>query len=1594
MTRGTDPFWEYVESLPNKRWKCNFCGKPYAGSATRIKAHLAGVGGYGINDCKHVIDQVRLEARTQFKEGRGVAESSNRSKRNVEKGPHLPVTANNEHAWKETSFAAMPDLSSDIMSTLGAGSAFFPLLETNLPNQSLPDQIVIPDFSSCPPSRQFNAGDSSTQPPNFNYPSSDPEFWNDMVRSLMTEEGEPTIEVSRELSNGAEGNIEEGLHQPVITSNEDGPREISFADVPSLDSNAMSTIVASSSDFLPSHEMNVPSQYLPTQNMTTHGDFSFGTQPPQSHAGDSNIQQQNLSNPSSGGDLTPEAFTKMPHPVNAEEGEPNTEVPQDVRTKDAVMVSRPGNCGLVNENMPSLKKKRGERSNREVVNNCRYRSFRKSSMTHATRCRKSSPLLTTELVGKESEKTINKICDYLMEDENVIIGIYGMGGVGKTAILLHVQNRVLEDSTFNDVFWVTVPQEFSVYELQDEIANVVGLDDLLKYKDVKRRACILDKHLKKKERSILLLDGMWKHFEVKDVGIPIKKSGLKLVFTTWSLDVCHKMLCQKLIKIEPLSLQGDAWNLFLETLGEKEITSEVEKFARLIVQECGGLPLGIIEIATCMRGVEEVYEWKDMLRKLKESRVELDVFKRLKLCYVNLADSQVQQCFLNLTQKFENSQGACLNTSLLIESFIDEDLLDGTGTRQGLHECGNAILNKLRKGCLCEGVDQFIYLHPLIRGMALHMVRSPTHMVETYMELKEIPKEKFWTNCLEKVFLQGNNIKEIPDGISPNCPKLMRLSLNDNFFLEAIHKSFFRHLKGLEVLDLCQTKIRELPDTLSHLESLEALLLRGCKELFRIPCLQKLRSLRKLDLSGCAMLKEVPEGMEMLVKLSYLDLRGTEIETLSQGMLGKLVNLQYLAIGKGQTWLKGVLKKMEVFYCFISNVETFNACVRFLEQNSSLPYELWLNDSGDHYFKDKHKRHIIIENCHSIAAMVDGEIGGDGHALLPKNVQVLEVRRCDGMTSLCEVGPLDNLAELEIEEWEKLEELGAGHFPRLWRLNITRCTKLKHFLKEGHELRCLQWLKIEGSEELEGINIAAPFLYNIEVYRCPKMKWVLKWQCLATRLPNLRSIKIKDCEQLEEILGGLPPIGAPCRLTSIEIDGCNNLKRVLMTHDMLLHLPLLQVVIVRDCMGIEVIIGTVPNMTQPSFLNLINLILQSLPEVKSICEGTVSCLSIQYMSITKCPKLKRLPLLHNGLHCGDSIEIDEVTWQSLEWDQSPFQPSLQDLARRYGVSNWHDQRICVRIESRNAITPRVDGLIGGEGRNLLPRNVQVLEVGGGSGVTSLSEVGPLENLKELTIKDCEKLEELGAVHFPQLERLDINCCSKLKRLSVEGQGLPHLRWFTITGSEELEGIDLAAPNLNSVKVRCCHKMKRVVEWDWLTTRLPNLKSIEIIYCEKLEEIIGGPLPIGATCLLMEIKIESCNNMKGVLLTHDMLLHIPFLQDIIIINCEGIEVIIGTAPNMTQSSFPKLTHLTLWNLPELKRICDRMESCDHIQYIEMYNCWELKSIPLRLHLLDNGLLSPPPSLGRIVIEDKKTWQALEWDHPLAPISLEPFIEFLS
>ncbi|KAL3726563.1 hypothetical protein ACJRO7_031461 [Eucalyptus globulus] len=61
MVRKRDRFWEYVD-LSDDKFECKFCHRKFAGGVPRVKSHLSGIRGCGIDICTKVPDDVRVAA--------------------------------------------------------------------------------------------------------------------------------------------------------------------------------------------------------------------------------------------------------------------------------------------------------------------------------------------------------------------------------------------------------------------------------------------------------------------------------------------------------------------------------------------------------------------------------------------------------------------------------------------------------------------------------------------------------------------------------------------------------------------------------------------------------------------------------------------------------------------------------------------------------------------------------------------------------------------------------------------------------------------------------------------------------------------------------------------------------------------------------------------------------------------------------------------------------------------------------------------------------------------------------------------------------------------------------------------------------------------------------------------------------------------------------------------------------------------------------------------------------------------------------------------------------------------------------------------
>jgi len=820
------------------------------------------------------------------------------------------------------------------------------------------------------------------------------------------------------------------------------------------------------------------------------------------------------------------------------------------------------------------------------------------------------PTSSTKPVGQAFEENTKVIWSLLMDGDVSIIGIYGMGGVGKSKILKDIYNELLQQPNICDhVWWVNVSQDFSINRLQNLIAEHLDLDLSRKNDELHRASELLEK-LSKKQKWILILDDLWNDFTLDRVGIPKKLKGCKLILTTRSEIVCHGIGCDHKIQVKPLS-EGEAWTLFKENL-EHDITlsSKVEGIAKAIARECDGLPLGIITVAGSLRGVDDLHQWRNTLTKLRESEfrdMDEKVFKLLRFSYDRLGDLALQQCLLYCALFPEDSE---IEREELIGYLIDEGIIKRKRSRGDAFDEGHTMLNKLENVCLLESANMYyvarrrVKMHDLIRDMAIQILLDNSQgMVKAGAQLKELPDAEEWTENLTRVSLIRNKIKEIPSSHSPMCPYLSTLLLCQNHCLRFIADSFFKQLHGLKVLDLSGTSIENLPDSVSDLVSLTALLLNECENLRHVPSLEKLRALKRLDLYWTP-LKKMPQGMECLTNLRYLRMNGCGEKEFPSGILPKLSHLQVFVLEElmGQfsdyapITVKGKevrsLRNLESLECHFEGFSDFVEYLRSRDGIQSLSkYTILVGMMDDGYWFGTY--HFPSKTVGLGNLSINGD--GDFQVKFLNGIQGL-VCECIDARSLCDVLSLEKATELEL-------------------ISIQGCNSMESLVSSS-------WF-CYAPPRLPSYNGTFSGLKEFYCYGCESMKKLFPL-VLLPNLGNLERIVVEDCEKMEEIIG----------TTDEESSTYNSIMELI-------------------------------------FPKLRSLRLFELPELKSICSAKLICNSLKDIDVEDCQKLKRmpicLPLLENG-QPSPPPSLKEITVYPEEWWETVVEwehPNAKDVLRPF-----------------------------------------------------------------------------------------------------------------------------------------------------------------------------------------------------------------------------------------------------------------------------------------------------------------------------------------
>ncbi|KAL1208797.1 putative disease resistance protein [Cardamine amara subsp. amara] len=679
------------------------------------------------------------------------------------------------------------------------------------------------------------------------------------------------------------------------------------------------------------------------------------------------------------------------------------------------------------------------------------------------------------------DTTLEKTWKSLMDDENRVLGIYGMGGVGKTTLLTLINNKfVYEMKDIVDVvIWVTVSKDVYVEKIQDDVGKRLGLyDENWRTKPQLEKAGKINMVLNYlKPRFVLLLDDLWEKVNLTAIGIPLYRRKHKIVFTTRFRDVCRSMCVDDDIKVEFLSKE-DAFNFFNAIVrGPHMLNGETLFLAKEIVESCHGLPLVLLVVGKSLSSrmtVHELRHARDILQYSPDINKKL--FGVVKLSYDYLREEQVKLCF-RYCALFPDEYAIRIDE--LVEYWIGEGIIDDQdGRRTAIHRGYYIIGTLVGAGLLLKDGEsgQTVHMHDIIREMALKINDGKRFVVETDAGLRKLPVVRDWTT-VTKMSLMNNEIESILDdpeflGQAP----LVTLFLQNNKLVEIVG-NFFVVMSSLVVLDLSRNLgLTELPEEISMLVALRYLSLLGTR------------------------IKVLPEGFRKLGNLIHFDLEFTSsLQSLNQ--ISSLLKLQVLRFYGSAAALDSVtLNHLEglndlIFLTITINEDSvlteFLGCERLKHCTQGLYLEglqVSVPSFAATFGALGCLRNLEMINCDIIDSKTEWQVVTRHQSPTPthpnqitpshtwfKSLLAVVINSCEQLRDLTWLIYAANLESLSITFSPKMEEL-------IYQ-KIATGFEVEPFQK-------LQYLRLYYLDELRSIHshpLSFPRLQKVDIKYCPKL---------------------------------------------------------------------------------------------------------------------------------------------------------------------------------------------------------------------------------------------------------------------------------------------------------------------------------------------------------------------------------------------------------------------------------------------------------------------------------------------------------------------------
>ncbi|CAL5422520.1 unnamed protein product [Camellia sinensis] len=1176
----------------------------------------------------------------------------------------------------------------------------------------------------------------------------------------------------------------------------------------------------------------------------------------------------------------------------------------------------------------------------------------------------------------ESRRLItNDVMEALKDDRFHMIAICGMGGVGKTTMVKEVAKRANKEKLFDEVVMAVVSQIPDKRKIQGEIGDKLGL----KFEEETElgRANRLRERLKDTKRILVILDDVWEHLELNDIGIPFGDGhrGCKILLTSRYDNVCNDMNAQKKFTVEVLT-EEEAWNLFEEMAGISNDTSHTSTdlyiTQKKVADECGRLPIAIVTVARALIDKDE-QSWNSALLQLRKSmiknirNVEKEVFKSLELSYDFLERREIKECFLLCSLYAEDFN---IPVEDIVRYGVGIELFEAIDSVKEARDRVHDFVDDLKKGyLLMDGeLEGCVKMHDVVRDVAISIASREEHsfMVRCDEALKEWPEKERQKNYAV-ISLRCTGMSKLPDNLE--FPKLHLLRLEDNYasYRPNLPDSFYGGMKELKALSMLNVYIEgSLPTSLRWLTNLRSLSLYECGLFNDVSAIGALENLEILSFKGTKF-EELPKEIGRLSHLKLLDLLRCVVKRICPGVLSSLSKLEELYLGYSFDDENRIEEAKATFteLCGLSN---FTTLVIHLRHVAYWPRDLVLTNLKAFAITTgfpRGCRDYQLQNQLSLEDLHESDLMESGVKNLFKITKILQITRAVGVRNVGYDFARDGfkkLTELFLEDCQDLEyviETTDGvpvpqiAFPVLQSLCLHHLGKLKEIchgqLPEETfiALKELQLVDLPTLTHLwKGPTQLARNLTSLKLNRCDKLESMSSLS-IARDLMQLQKLHVSQCRKMEVLI-------------SSEEEGDQNeiASTTTETTDKIVF-PKLKVLYLQDLASFTAMCKAMNGIELPQ---LNELTLFQMSKLNSFCNTSIQPLfnkvklitieklvifgmdnvieilprelqpKVRYMIIWQCRKLSNILFPSNVIKGMQSLERLMVGWcQSVEvafdhegiivWEGNPdiVLPSLTKLVLRYLPKLTHVwKNNLLRIPSS--------------------QNLTSLTVVGCSSLRymfSSSQAKLLVKLQEIAVAECGVLEAIvneepkvddevatNIIMFPQLNSLKLYHLPNIKSLCPQA--------YTFEGSfiEEIKVIN--CPNMRALPsaLQCMLELQesnvREVEFfnsaqHHLLDRKFSLSTRGILNVTGIDEPTEkwhNQLEVGCLDKVRFMRVQCCGKLSSVV-SSKLMQRLHNIQGLKVWWCDSLEMIFDLQEGVCADVAEKETLITQLSTLTLK-----------------------------------------------------------------------------